>query len=65
MVSFNYLRPEEYSFRLIQDLNSNKKWDSGNYDKKIQPEPVIYYPGVTKVRSNWEVDLDWGLEIEE
>lgn len=63
-ISYNYLRPADYNFRLIQDLNNNGKWDPGDYKEHIQPEPVIYYPTVTNVRSNWEIDLDWGIELE-
>ena len=63
-ISYQYLRPAEYSFRLIQDLNNNGKWDTGNYEEKVQPEPVIYYPTKTNVRSNWELDLEWGIDME-
>jgi len=63
-VTYTYLRPAEYSFRLIQDLNDNGKWDTGNYEDKVQPEPVIYYPTPTNVRSNWEIDLEWGIGLE-
>ena len=64
VVSYDFLRPADYTYRLIQDLNQNGKWDPGDYDKKRQPEPVIYYPSLTNVRSNWEVDLEWGIGIE-
>lgn len=60
-VSYDFLRPVEYSFRLIQDLNGNGRWDSGDYSEKRQAEPVIYYPSSTKVRSNWEIDLTWEI----
>ncbi len=63
LVSYDYLRPAEYSFRLIQDLNNNGKWDTGNYSNKTQPEPVIYYPTKTNVRSNWDIDLTWAIII--
>jgi hypothetical protein len=63
-VSYMYLRPDEYTFRLIQDINKNGKWDTGDYEEHLQPEPVIYYPSTTKVRSNWEMDLEWGIGIE-
>jgi len=62
-ISYDYLRPAEYSFRLIQDLNNNGKWDTGNYSKKTQPEPVVYYPSKTNVRSNWDIDLTWAIII--
>ena len=59
LINYTYLSPEEYGFRLIQDLNKNGKWDTGEYSSKTQPEPVLYYPSKTKVRSNWDIDLSW------
>ena len=64
VVSYAYLRPGDYTFRPIQDLNNNGEWDTGEYESKTQPEPIIYFHGTTNVRSNWEVDLKWGIEFE-
>jgi len=64
IVTYTFLRPKEYGFRLIQDLNNNGKWDTGEYESKRQPEPIIYFPGNSKVRSNWELDLTWGIELD-
>lgn len=63
-INYSFLRPADYKFRLIQDLNNNGKWDAGDYDKQIQPEPVLYYPTPSTVRSNWEIDLEWVVKIE-
>lgn len=63
LLIYSYLRPEEYGFRLIQDLNGNGKWDTGKYDEMIQPEPVVYFPNLAKVRSNWDVELSWEIEL--
>ena len=65
IINYTYLSPEEYGFRLIQDLNKNGKWDTGEYSSKTQPEPVLYYPSKTKVRSNWEIDLSWLVKLNE
>ncbi len=51
---FNYLEPANYFARVIFDTNGNKKWDTGNYLKKIQPEKISYYPGSIEMRANWE-----------
>ena len=42
--------------RLIKDKNGNKKWDTGNYLKKIQPEMVYYSPDTIELRANWEIN---------
>jgi hypothetical protein len=43
-------------------VNKNKKWDSGNYLGRVQPEKVHYYPGALDVRSNWDLDITWNLD---
>jgi len=53
-LDFNTVEPGNYLIRIIFDSNSNGIWDTGNYLKKIQPERVIYYPGVIEMRANWE-----------
>ncbi len=51
---FNNIDPANYLVRIIFDENQNKKWDTGSYLKKAQPEKVSYYPGVIEIRANWE-----------
>lgn len=52
--------PGDYYIRAIIDSNANGSWDPGNYYKRIQPEPVIYFVGTEgsqtiPVRANWEI----------
>jgi len=54
---FSYLVPQEYRIKFIHDLNQNGKWDTGNYMKKQQPEPVEFLPKPITVRSNWDHDM--------
>lgn len=51
------LEPGEYKFKVILDDNKNGKWDTGNFEEKIQPEEIHWYSELTKVRANWEIDL--------
>jgi hypothetical protein len=67
VILFNYLPPENYSFRFVLDENSNGKWDTGYYLKSIQPERVIYLEEAGKrkiinVRKNWEYEISFDLE---
>lgn len=54
--SFEFLNldPNNYGVRIIFDENENGKWDTGNYLKKLQPEPITYYPDLIEIRANWE-----------
>ena len=54
--SFKLLDAAKYRVRLIEDANQNKKWDTGNYLEKIQPEQVIYYWKEINVRANWDMN---------
>jgi len=55
-ILFNYLVPKKYKIRVIYDTNNNGKWDTGNYLKKKQAEPVEYFPDIQEVRPNWELN---------
>ena len=48
--------PGKYLFRFIRDDNGNKKWDTGNYLKKIQPEMVYYSIDTIDLRANWDIN---------
>ncbi|MGB0390100.1 MAG: Ig-like domain-containing protein [Salibacteraceae bacterium] len=55
--------PGTYKFRLIIDRNGNKKWDTGNISKGIQPEEVVYYSGTIEIRANWDMEETWKVDL--
>ncbi len=59
--NFEYISPGEYSFRLIEDLNKNNIWDTGNYLQRVKPEPVYYFPSKLEVRANWDLNETFDL----
>ena len=63
--TFDYIRPGIYYLRLIEDLNYNDTWDTGNYLKRIQPEPVFYFPNEIDVRANWDLNETFNLNSKE
>ena len=63
--NFNYIRPGKYTFRLIEDLNDNNLWDTGNYLKRVKPEPVYYFPSELEVRANWDLNETFDLNIKQ
>ncbi|NDV96198.1 hypothetical protein D0T84_14945 [Dysgonomonas sp. 521] len=63
---FKDLDPGTYFFRIILDSNNNGVWDTGNYDKKIQPELVYYMGKPIEVKANFEIeenDPPWRIDI--
>lgn len=60
---FDYVPAGEIRLRVIEDVNGNGRWDSGNLVERRQPERAELYVDAegestfaTKV--NWEVELD-------
>ncbi|MBN1252721.1 MAG: hypothetical protein JXA16_11335, partial [Bacteroidales bacterium] len=60
-IKFEFLSPEEYSLKLIFDKNNNKKWDTGNYFNKLQPERVIFYHEKINLKSGFETKIEWNV----
>jgi uncharacterized protein (DUF2141 family) len=56
---FQYLRPGEYFLRLFIDVNQNDKWDTGDLERRTQPEEVIYFSKKLSLRANWELEETW------
>lgn len=56
---FYFLNPATYYMRMFYDLNGNGKWDTGDYDQQLQPEPVYYFTRPLVLKANWEFSEDW------
>lgn len=63
-VVFQHLPPGKYWARIIVDRNNNGKWDTGDYEKQLQPEDVYYYNKSFDIKANWDIDLDesWNIK---
>ena len=53
------LPPNKYKARIFVDRNKNKSWDTGALYNRVLPETIEYYPNEIKIRSNWEVKINW------
>ena len=53
-VDFTDIDPKQYQIRVIFDENKNRKFDTGNYLKKIQPERISYSLPLEPVRANFD-----------
>lgn len=56
---FNYVKPGVYYMKAYTDLNGNGKWDTGEYEKDLQPEAVYYYPDLLECKAKWVLQRDW------
>ncbi len=59
--TFKALPAGEYFLQIIEDLNRNERWDTGNYDLKLQPERKMIRP-IEELRAGWEVESTISLE---
>jgi uncharacterized protein (DUF2141 family) len=53
--TFVSVPPGTYRLRLVLDHNKNGRWDPGNPDAFVSPEPVILFPNEIKLKANFEL----------
>ncbi len=61
VVDFYFLNPGKYGARLVNDTNGNGVWDTGDFEKGIQPEKVFYYPTILEYKALWDVTQPWDI----
>lgn len=57
-VSFKDVAPGEYSFQIIEDVNGDGDWTTGSLQERRQPEKIIRFPKINKLRPSWELEVD-------
>jgi len=62
-VAYKNLLPGTYRFRVVEDKNKNGKWDTGNYQKKEQPENIFFIEKEITIRGFWDVEEDIELQV--
>jgi hypothetical protein len=60
-VTFEKLEPGSYRLRMIEDVNENKKWDTGSYPEKRQPEKVFYLVQPIELKPGWDSEVVWKM----
>lgn len=55
-IFFGEILPNKYYLRIIYDENQNRKWDTGSFLERREPERIIYYPTKIDVRANWSLN---------
>ena len=61
-VFFDELSPDKYYLRIIYDENQNRRWDTGSFLNRLEPEKIIYYPTQIEVRANWSLNETFTLK---
>ena len=52
----------KYTLTIIEDTNGNRRWDTGNYDEKLQPERR-FERELEPIREDWEVEATVRLDF--
>jgi hypothetical protein len=60
-INFDKLRPGKYKLKAIQDLNHNRRWDTGIYLRMAQPEKVIFFNKSFDLHANWIDEETWRI----
>ena len=50
--------PGNYQLRLVNDLNKDGEWTTGNFNT-LQPEPVFYYNEPMAIKPGWGLNIEW------
>lgn len=58
-VNLTLLNPGTYKLRIIEDLNGNGKWDTGDWFKKRQAEKVIPHYTNIILKTGWENEVEF------
>ena len=61
-IDFTHLDAGKLYLRAIFDTNGNKKYDSGNYLLKRQPERVSYSSDIEPIRAGWDEIVEFILK---
>lgn len=54
--------PGTYQAYLIQDVNRDGKWTSGNVKENRLPEIRLKFSEPLEIRANWEMDMTWEVK---
>jgi len=64
-ITFYNLAAADYSLKLIDDVDANKKFTPANFATHKQPEIIYIDNKVIKVPAGWDIETDWNTLIPE
>lgn len=59
IIEYKNLIPGIYFMKVVEDVNKNGLFDTGNYFLKDQPETIFVNPSPIKLLSGWEIENEW------
>ncbi|MCG9879502.1 MAG: Ig-like domain-containing protein [Bacteroidia bacterium] len=55
-IKVEYIKPGNYIFKVVEDTNKNRKWDTGNIEKRTQAEKVYYDKTELNIKAYWDIE---------
>lgn len=52
---FDYLAPASYKMRVLIDANKDGRWQGGDSQLRVPPEPIYFFPKTIQVRANFDI----------
>jgi uncharacterized protein (DUF2141 family) len=62
-ITYSHLPAGKYRVRVIVDANNNKRWDSGDFFLRQQPEKIIYFEKTLDLAPNWKIEETFEVVI--
>lgn len=59
--AFYFVKPGKYYVRVIEDMNDDGEWTTGEYASQLQAESVFYFNKELELKANWEMTEDWNV----
>lgn len=59
IIDYKNLMPGNYFIHIVEDINKNGNFDTGNYFLKQQPETIFVNSSPIKLLAGWEVENEW------
>ncbi len=62
---FKNVWPGQYFVKVIEDVNGDKAWNTGNMMMKKQPETIYFNAQPVKIMPDWDAETEWKINTKE
>lgn len=59
LIEYKNLLPGNYFCRVVEDVNKNGSFDTGDYFSRKQPESIFVNINAIKLLAGWEIENEW------
>lgn len=61
---FRFIENGKYRLKVVYDADASGSWTPGRFTAGKQPESVSFFPKELEIKSNWYLDQDWDISIQ-